>query len=399
MHLSEGEIRTYIDPAARDEQMNASQQLHMRQHIESCAQCQALADELQGRAQRTSQRFASLAPQPNQTLLPVQAARLRLAQRISTIQKEKPTMWHKLSRIPRPAWAALTIVAVLAIALTFPSVRAAANNFLGLFRVEQIRIVEFDPDSMQQSSGSASELERILSKNVKVEEKGERHDAAGWAEASAETGLPLRTPAELGEPASLVIQPGMHMTFDVDMQLVKSVLEEMGRTDIQLPDELNGATIEMDIPTAVMAEFGECQHPESATMGDPDDAEDRERMAVETWSNCTTFLQVASPTISAPPGLNLEQIGEAYLQILGMSHKEAASFASNIDWSTTFVIPMPRYGADYKEVQVDGATGVLVRPSPGSSAYTLLWVKDGMVYSMTGTGNDNTALSLANSLQ
>ena len=37
-------------------------------------------------------------------------------------------------------WTALAVIAVLALALSFPQVRAAANSFLGLFRVEKVTV-------------------------------------------------------------------------------------------------------------------------------------------------------------------------------------------------------------------------------------------------------------------
>ena len=54
-------------------------------------------------------------------------------------------------------------------------------------------------------------------------------------------------------------------------------------------------------------------------------------------------------------------MGEIYLQVLGMTPEEAASYASSVDWTSTFVIPVPRYRAEYQEVQVDGVTGTLIR--------------------------------------
>jgi hypothetical protein len=50
-------------------------------------------------------------------------------------------------------------------------------------------------------------------------------------------------------------------------------------------------------------------------------------------SECDTDANQPAPP-SVPPGLNLGQISEAYLQILGMSPEEAASFAANVDWTT-----------------------------------------------------------------
>jgi hypothetical protein len=107
-----------------------------------------------------------------------------------------------------------------------------------------------------------------------------------------------------------------------------------------------------------------------------------------------------SPTISAPPGLDVQKIGEAFLQIMGMSAEEAARFAQSVDWSTTLVIPIPRNGTSYQEVPVDGVTGTLiVQDMEGHEAqYLLIWVKDGILYSLAGSGNGSAALRIVNSL-
>ena len=186
------------------------------------------------------------------------------------------------------------------------------------------------------------------------------------------------------------------MTFEVNYELARAVLDDIGHQDIELPKDLDGAPIEVVIQPAVIAMYGECREQEEikAMEGmDPDESYS------PPATQCTTLLQTTSPTISAPPGLNLERIGEAYLQILGMSPEEAASFAANVDWTTTFVIPIPKY-SEYQEVMVDGVSGTLVEHRErGTAGYALLWVKDGLLYVLSGPGNAETALGIAGSLE
>jgi len=84
-----------------------------------------------------------------------------------------------------------------------------------------------------------------------------------------------------------------------------------------------------------------------------------------------------------------------------MSASDAAQLASTVDWTTTFVIPIPRYGTQYREVAVDGVQGTLIQQDMGPeySSYLLLWVKDGIVYALSGTGNVEKAVKIANSLK
>jgi hypothetical protein len=117
--------------------------------------------------------------------------------------------------------------------------------------------------------------------------------------------------------------------------------------------------------------------------------------------NCTTLVQMPSPQVDAPEGLDIAGIGEAYLQLLGMTPQEAAQFSSTIDWTTTFVIPIPRYGTKSQSVSADGADATYIQQNLDNHTrqYLLIWVKDGILYALTGPGNIENALDVAGTLQ
>ncbi len=392
MHLSEGEIRAY-----QDQELPASQSRRAEAHLAGCQACQAKASEIDARSQRMTGQFSSLQPVPtpsSNTTLP--EARRRLAERLEQ-EKENPTMKTKtFLRLPRAAWAVIGVVAVLAIAMTFAPVRALANSFLALFRVEQIRVVQIDPARMPQKLESSSQLEYILSNNVKIDKQGETKQVASADEASALAGFSVRAPSGVEGKQSFLVQPKTSLTFTVNLELVRGVLKDIDRTDIQLPDNLDGAVVSMQIPTSVIAQYGECSFPELPAQVDPDNLPTVE----PKLDNCTSLAQVPSPEISAPGDIDLSQIGEAYLQVLGMSQQEAASFANSVNWTTTFVVPLPRYGADYQEVDINGIPGTLVVENGGyANHYMLLWIKDGVVYGLSGPGDKAAALKIAETIQ
>ena len=124
-------------------------------------------------------------------------------------------------------------------------------------------------------------------------------------------------------------------------------------------------------------------------------------MPLPDLSQCTTLMQFPSPEISAPPGLDIAGIGETLLQVLGMSPEEAAQFSRSVDWTTTLIIPIPRYGTEYQDVFVDGVEGTLIMQSIRSQfpEYLLIWVKDGIVYALAGPGDTTAALEIAESLE
>jgi len=316
---------------------------------------------------------------------------------VMTTVKEKQTMWKKInSKSLRPLWVAILIIAVFSVSMAFPSVRAVANSFLKLFRVEQIQVIQVDTERFPGQLESSSQLERIFNENVKVDIQGEQREVSSVSEASEITGIPMVIPTNLGEPYKLLVQPGGTVTFQVDLELVRGVLKDIERSDIELPESLDGTSIRMEFKGGVLAEYGDC----SSSIDAPSDPDDPQAPSMEDAYGCTTLMQAHSPTVSAPPELDITSLGEAYLQILGMSLEEAESFSRNIDWTTTFIIPIPRYRADYKEVDVNGVTGTLITHWVNDDkGFTLLWLKDGIIYALSGPGNQATALEIAGSLK
>lgn len=387
MHLSPGEIQAY-----HDRQLETRALQRVETHLAECAQCQSAAQAALARTRQVGEQLASLQSSASD-MLSVSAARSRLESRLAE-EKESITMRTKLtSRISRPAWVGLALIVVLAISLAFPSVRAVANSFLRLFRVEQVQVVPVDTERLAGEMQQSTRLEGLFSESVKVEQSGERQEVSSAEEASARLGMPVRLPSALEGERRLFVQPGGSITFTIDLELMRAVLQDMGRADIQLPDSLNGAVVKLDVPSGVIALYGDCQAQERP-MNAPDSPTETNLPA------CTTFFQMPSPSVDAPPDLNVAQMGEIYLQVLGMTPEEAASFAKNVDWTSTFVVPVPRYSTSYDQVQVDGVTGTLIKHrESGQQAFLLVWVKDGVIYALAGPGKGNDALQIAASLK
>lgn len=390
MHLEEGQLKAYLD-----HELAPPEKQGVKEHLETCPQCQRQVQELASQTQAVSQRLSAIDPSP--ALMPHQvAARRRLQARLT--EKERQTMRQKFFAPKyRPAWVALGLILVLAVALAFPPVQAIANSFLGLFRVQQFSVVQINPGNLPEQLGSSSQLEAMFTNNVHIEEKGEPQNVASAEEASQLAGIPVRLPTGMKSPMDLRVMPGADISFDVDMQLTRALLAEIGRSDIQLPEDLDGASVQVGLGSAVTAMYGECNF----DLEEVDrEAYDPDNPRLPRLPQCTTFVQMPSPSISAPPGLDLQMIGEAFLQMMGMSEEEATKFAQTVDWSTTLVIPIPRYGTTYQEVPVDGVTGTLIvqELEDHANQYLLIWVKDGILYSLTGPGNGSSSVRIANSL-
>ncbi len=392
MHFNEGQLKAFID-----DELDGPLWEQVNDHLESCLGCQTRLAELAAQAERVQALVELTAPRPSEAAVTAQVARARFD--IFVSRKESNTMFEKLfPRRYRPVWFALGLIIILVIGFAVPQVRAIANSFLGLFRLQQFAVVQVNPGTLPEQLGSSAQLESMLSQDVRFEEFGEPQEVSSVADASELSGIPVRLPTAIEGEMGLLVTPAARATFNIDLQHVQVLLGEIGYSDVQFPPELDGAVVTVDLPNGVTAAFGECEFDSQAAREegyDPDDP-DTPRLP-----RCTTLVQIPSPSISAPPGLDVSGIGQAFLQILGMSAEDAARFSENIDWTTTLVVPIPINGTQYQEVPVDGVTGTLILQEMDDQPlqYLLMWVKGGIVYALTGPGSSTTALTIADSLE
>lgn len=393
MHIQEGDIKAYID-----RELEPQKAASLESHLAQCPYCLEKYQAIQSRQQLLSKVFESIGKPEDRQPMQTPIAWRALQSKINQDKKEKTNMWKNMqSRIPRPAWMALAIVLILAVSLSFAPVRAIANNFLGLFRVEQIQVVEVDYSNLSSQLGDSSQIENFLSQNVQVDEGGGIQEVADAQAAAQMTGLDVRVISGFDGPVTFRVQPAAKAVFNMDLELVQAILKDLNRSDIQLPESVDGAVVTVEIPSAVISSYGDCPEPDEETRAGAYDPDDPESTRMKDRPDCIGFLQVPAPTISAPPDLDVNQIGQAYLQILGMKPKEAKKFAQNVDWTSTFIVPIPNSGTDYTEVTVDGVKGTLITHHSGQ--FILLWLKNDILYALSGPGAKNRALELASALR
>jgi hypothetical protein len=192
----------------------------------------------------------------------------------------------------------------------------------------------------------------------------------------------------------------------VNRDRVETLLDEVGRSDIRIPESANGALVAVHIPNIVFSMYGDCpvrrRSGETNPQSRAEELAERkmERMADTKNTNCTYLVQAPSPTVSVPPELNMSEIAEAALELAGMSPAEAHSFCQTVDWSSTLVVPIPRNSSSYENVSVDGVEGTLITETLSQgNRYSLLWIKNGVIHSLMGHGSSSDALTLAASLK
>jgi hypothetical protein len=384
-HLTEGQLRAALDgeldpPAVK--------------HLESCASCRERQRLIELHAAEVAQRLAFLsAPSPQGERSP-QASLQRFRDR--TFPQKETTMFKQLLR--STAFRTLAVLALLVlVVVSVPSVRALADEILNLFRVQQVTVVPIDASGLQQLAGNdalGKQISQVISSSLTVTEKpGEPQTVADAADASQKAGFTVRLPGS-DAPSRLSVEGEAAFSFKIDRAKAQTLMDEAGRSDLVLPESIDGAEISVTVPASVRADFGTC----------PDPAQSEDAIGGGTpgrrYPDCVIFAQLPSPTVEAPAGVDVPQLAEIALQFTGMTPQQAHDFAQSVNWTSTLVIPVPKNASTYKQVSVDGVTGTLIqRPADDAPQYLLIWVKDGIVYSIAGLGsNSQQALDMANSL-
>lgn len=381
VHISDGLLLAY-----GERQLVAAEWERVVAHVEACPRCQERLSRLMSETVQVAHLMGTLDPGPLpqiESRRALSGLRQSLRQTSHERRLTNPMFERLLSnRTARRVLAGVAVVAVLAGALSFAPVRAAASNFLSMFRVEKFEVIQVDPGRLEEIAESIPEdayfgEQEVIQEgvNYEVASVGEAADAAGFA--------PL-VPQGYGDPAKIVVAGGEVLRFTPDVEGLREVFSAVGLDPELLPESIDGQPFDATVPVGVMLAYG--------------DAETGEGFAV---------FQSPSPTFDVPDGVDMQALGKAMLILLGVPADEAEQLSKSIDWATTLVLPIPTDMATVTEVQVNGVSGWLIESlgsgdpdMPDAPGASLLWQKDGYVYLVTtSTPALYDLLAIAESLQ
>jgi len=284
-------------------------------------------------------------------------------------------------------WAAG--LAAIVLLFSFPSVRAAAQDFLDLFRIKKFVALPIDPERIAALKETGLDLKTLLADDFKViEDPGKPKLMETLEDAGARAGfVPLRpTAIPLGttDPEIYLRRAGK-VELTANLGKLRTLVDALNLDDVELPAQLDGAVVSIDMPASVVLTY---------RRGDGE----------------INFVQSHSPAIALPEGVDLAKLGELGLRITGMPADEAASFARNVDWHSTLLVPVPVNAASFREVNVHGNTGLLIttggtggsqiRKAGGERQRSMiLWAEGDMVYALGGGAHSVDLVAMANSIQ
>lgn len=274
----------------------------------------------------------------------------------------------------RLAATAAAVFVCVALLLVFEPVRLAAEDFLGVFRVERFAAVTIDPNN-PPAAPHPSELGTFTQPAPP-----KMHEVSlGEAQSLVQFKL-IDLPASVGLPANspFVVSEGVQLSFTFDAEKVKAYLASQGISHLVLPKNLDGATIRVNIPPIVSKQG---YFPDGASRAN---------------QRHLSFIQTTSPTMEVPPDCDVELIRAQLLSSGLLPPDLARQLAAIQDWRKTAVIPVPA-DATRRDVDVAGAPGLLIAgPQYGA---TVFWQRNGVVYGLTGNLPEEELLSLARSIK
>ncbi len=309
----------------------------------------------------------------------------RLGERLQEIDESererrlRPSPWRRVG----PALAGAGLVAALALAFSLEPVRAAAREFLDLFRVKRFAAVPVDPQRLERLAKGGLDFKSLVADQVQVVVAPEKPELVASPEAGAvAAGIVAQLPTVLPRRAELVETTlGRPGTFrvQVDTAKLEALALAAGADEIEIPAWWNGATIDIEVPPVLATRYartidlGEGRPPRQDSF---------------------LLFQSATPQVDLPEGFDLAILGRLGLRVAGMSAEEALSFSRAIDWRATVLVPVPVQGGTFREVEVSGRRGLLVtvqpppRTTPDAPARRahslLLWSTADKVFALQG---------------
>lgn len=377
----DGTLRAHVD-----QELNDTETESLDEHLGSCAGCRARLAAIRNQADDVHKSLGALKEEGDRISVDPNLAYDRFRQQFSRSLEAKRSWMHRLlGKRTRSVWGGLAAASAIALLIAFTPTGTWAQKILQMLRIQKVAVVPVDLAVIEDANNNHSAgkmLAQMISDDVVVTIKPSEPQPVANADAASQmAGFHVRTLSELGPPQTVLVQgeAAFHMTLDRDR--MQDVLDQVGRSDIQIPASVDRSTVAVHIPKVVRVVYGNCQN----------DAKD----------TCISLFQVPSPMVSVPPTLNIPALAEAGLQVAGMNAAEAHAFCQTVDWSSTLVVPFPRNGSSSRTVLVDGVNGTLIETAPHGrfrGEYALLWIKNGIVYSVNGIGSPERALAAVESL-
>jgi hypothetical protein len=304
-----------------------------------------------------------------------------------------------------PSSRALIGTAIAAIVVTALWTIPVGKQTLGEQFFASLRLAKPKPDTAGAALGTplngGRRLEDVLAAVVAestVTTRDESNASVADADAAAKAaGFRPRLLAARSERPTITILGEQRVEASVNPRQLQTLLTQAGHRQASVPRTLDGARVSFAAARGVRVQYGNCPAPVANTIQAQINGP---RPPSTDNASCVAITQVPVATVTVPAALDTAAIMELALEVAGMSPNQARDFRRLFPWPAAAVISPPRGTRSYELVRVGDTDAMLVitggRRGP---TYALAWVRDGIVFTLTGYGSSADAVPLAKSLQ
>jgi anti-sigma factor RsiW len=255
--------------------------------------------------------------------------------------------------------AGTAAVLILGSSLTIPQVKAAANDFLSIFRVQNIAMVKLTDKDIRDvqnwlSSDAAGKMSLRGLGTIQVSNHETKHfdspeDAkqGGYQVAAVPDGYRIDT---------IDVQPNYQMTLNLDTEKANALLKELG-SNVTFDESLNHKQFSITFPQTVTTQY-------------------------TSSSSRISYTVMDAPNVNVPSGVDLDKLRSTILQLPFMPDHVRQQLVSIKDWKTTIPFPYIEHESASEQVTVNGASGIYVADRNAGNAY-LMWEKDGQIHQLS----------------
>ncbi|MCL4533536.1 MAG: zf-HC2 domain-containing protein [Bacteroidetes bacterium] len=392
-----GVLRAYLD-----NELDAAAASRVEAHLAACPGCRLALEQVRANASAVASRLEALEPSTAGAAEQARAwaaiqSRLHAGRAIPSHidgtafnpnnglagagrTGQPGGMWtmisNALSLRQRAALAAGLVALLLAGAMMLPAGRAAAVDFLNLFRVQKFVAVSVDPS---RPFNAFAYLERIGKVTLPQGRGVGSLTTAPLAEVDAKAGIKLQRPTIIPPGVSdrpqVRVIPAAEASFTLDRQKTEAYLKSSGAANPSVPAKYDGARLVVKVPTAVTMTYVNADAMPRLIIG-----------------------QLASPTATVEGKVSLGELREFLLGLPGLPPDTVAQLRAINDWTQTLPVPVPRDRAVWHDVSL-GGTPALAVTDPSAGASGVIWQRDGVVYGVAGLSSEQQLLEIVRSLK
>lgn len=376
-----GTLRAYLDG-----ELASSDQERVGRHVAECARCQEELNELR----ETVRSIASWLPVGNAE---ERAPAISLAQvrgRVTAARDRRRSSlggaggWFMSTN---HRWITAAAAAVIVVSVAFSPISSAANDLLGVFRVQKFAAVTIDPSQLPMlpdfgKLGGMPQLPAAVPASAASHVKEVTLDQAAQA-----VDFPLKRaqslPAQLGGQSRTFVTSAAEFSYTVNLANVEGQLAKAGMGDFKLPPSLDGATIKAQVPPTVISIYGAMAAAKTDTG------------AQAPTGPFLIIGQGRGPSLEVPESVDIESLRMEVLALPILPADIARQLKAIDDWRHTLIIPV-RPGT-HRDVTIAGAPGLLI--SHPDEGYTVLWQRDGVVFGLYGNLSESEMTRIATALR